>query len=82
MASILWVDDEIDLLKPHVIYLEQKGYYVKSSRSGDDAIDLLKVNNYDLIFLDENMTGLSWLETLAIIKEKYPRIPVIMITKN
>ncbi len=82
MASILWVDDEIDLLKPHVIYLEQKGYYVKSSRSGDDAIDLLKDNNYDLIFLDENMTGLSGLETLAIIKEKYPRIPVIMITKN
>ena len=82
MVSILWVDDEIDLLKPHIIYLDQKGYNVQSSRSGDEALDLLKLRNFDLIFLDENMTGLSGLETLALIKEKYPRVPVIMITKN
>ena len=82
MVSILWVDDEIDLLKPHIIYLDQKGYNVQSSRSGDEALDLLKLKNFDLIFLDENMTGLSGLETLALIKEKYPRVPVIMITKN
>ena len=68
MVSILWVDDEIDLLKPHIIYLDQKGYNVQSSRSGDEALDLLKLKNFDLIFLDENMTGLSGLETLALIK--------------
>jgi len=82
MIRILWADDEIDLLKPHIIYLEGKGHNVTPAKSGDEALDLLVENNYDLIFLDENMPGLSGLETLTIIKEKYANIPVIMITKS
>ena len=82
MINILWADDEIDLLKPHIIYLEEKGYNLTAAKSGDEALDLLEVNNFDLIFLDENMPGLSGLETLSIIKEKYRNIPVIMITKS
>jgi len=82
MIRILWADDEIDLLKPHIIYLEGKGYNVVPAKSGDEALDLMDKNNYDLIFLDENMPGLSGLETLSIIKEKYINTPVIMITRS
>ena len=82
MIKILWADDEIDLLKPHIIYLEAKGYHLTAAKSGDQALDILKENKFDLIFLDENMPGLSGLETLSIIKEKYANIPVIMITKS
>jgi len=82
MTQILWADDEIDLLKPHIIYLEDKGHAVTPAKSGDEALDLLEENSYDLIFLDENMPGLSGLETLTIIKEKYMNTPVIMITKS
>ncbi|KRO65930.1 MAG: two-component system response regulator, partial [Cryomorphaceae bacterium BACL11 MAG-121128-bin16] len=74
--------DEIDLLKPHIIYLEAKGYHLTPAKSGDQALDMLEENKFDLIFLDENMPGLSGLETLSIIKEKYTNIPVIMITKS
>ena len=80
--QILWVDDEIDLLKPHIIYLEAKGHCVTPAKSGDEALDLLVDNSYDLIFLDENMPGLSGLETLARIKNTRPNLPVIMITKS
>ena len=69
--EILWVDDEIDLLKPHIIYLEGKGYDLTPAKSGDEALDILEVKKFDLIFLDENMPGLSGLETLTILKEKY-----------
>ena len=65
---ILWADDEIDLLKPHIIFLEQKGYSVDTATSGNEAIEKVDANNYDIIFLDENMPGLSGLETLAQIK--------------
>ena len=82
MINILWADDEINLLKPHIIYLEDKGYNVISAKSGDEALEVLESNNFDLIFLDENMPGISGLETLNIIKEKYRHIPVIMITKS
>jgi DNA-binding response OmpR family regulator len=82
MIKILWADDEIDLLKPHIIYLEGKGYNLTPAKSGDEALDLMEENNYDLIFLDENMPGLSGLETLTILKEKYSNIPVIMITRS
>ena len=82
MIQILWADDEIDLLKPHIIYLEGKGHSVTPVKSGDEALDLLEANSYDLIFLDENMPGLSGVETLTIIKEKYTNTPVIMITKS
>jgi DNA-binding response OmpR family regulator len=80
--KILWTDDEIDLLKPHIIFLEQKGYIIHTATNGIDAVDLVKKENYDIIFLDENMPGLSGLETLSRIKGISPLVPVIMITKS
>ena len=74
MIKILWADDEIDLLKPHIIYLEGKGYDLTSAKSGDEALEILEENKFDLIFLDENMPGLTGLETLTIIKEKHANI--------
>ncbi|MDR1557537.1 MAG: PglZ domain-containing protein [Tannerellaceae bacterium] len=81
-ASILWADDEIDLLKPHIFFLEDKGYEVNAVVSGQDAIDHCRVRNFDIIFLDENMPGLSGLETLSLIKEINPTVPVVMVTKS
>ncbi len=80
--SILWTDDEIDLLRPHIIFLREKGYDVDTASNGSDALDLVRKNYYDIIFLDENMPGLSGLETLAQIKTIQPDITVIMITKS
>ncbi len=82
MISILWVDDEIELLKSHIIYLESKGYSVTPVNSGNDAIEILESSKFDLVFLDENMPGLSGLETLNLIKKMRPNLSVIMITKN
>lgn len=79
---ILWVDDEIDLLKPHILFLKSKGYDLLTVNNGRDAIDMARSNHPDLIFLDENMPGLSGLETLQRLKEFLPHTPVIMITKN
>ncbi len=79
---LLWADDEIDLLKPYIFFLEEKGYEVKTASNGRDAIDLCREENFDMIFLDENMPGLSGLETLAQIKEINPSVPVVMITKS
>jgi CheY-like chemotaxis protein len=80
--QILWVDDEIDLLKPHIIFLEQKNYQVTTCTNGTDAIDLVEEENFDIVFLDENMPGLTGLETLSEIKQKRPNLPVVMITKS
>jgi len=80
--SILWVDDEIDLLKPHILFLEKKGYEVITASNGEDAIELVKKRSFDLVFLDENMPGINGLETLNQIKNFNPVIPVIMITKS
>jgi CheY-like chemotaxis protein len=80
--NILWADDEIDLLKVQVLFLEEKGYNIITANNGDDAISLVHENHFDIIFLDEHMPGLSGLETLDIIKSIYPTIPVIMITKS
>lgn len=79
---LLWADDEIDLLKPHILFLEEKGYEVVTTTNGQDALDLCHEQSFDLIFLDENMPGLSGLETLNAIKEFLPSIPVVMITKS
>lgn len=79
---ILWADDEIDLLKPHILFLEEKGYEVVPVVSGQDAIDHVREETFDIIFLDENMPGLTGLETLAAIKEIAPNIPVVMVTKS
>ena len=80
--KILWTDDEIELLKPHIIFLEEKGYDVTTANSGDQALETIKENRFDIVFLDENMPGLSGLETLEKIKSKLPSLPVIMITKS
>ncbi|SNR31829.1 Response regulator receiver domain-containing protein [Lutibacter agarilyticus] len=80
--NILWVDDEIDLLKPHILFLEKKGYSVSKCTNGADAIDMCDEHNYDIVFLDENMPGLSGLETLTEIKSKLPNLPIVMITKS
>jgi CheY-like chemotaxis protein len=80
--KILWVDDEIDLLKPHILFLEKKNYHVTTCNNGQDAIELFDENNFDIVFLDENMPGLSGLETLSELKEKKASVPVIMITKS
>ena len=80
--NILWADDEIDLLKPHILFLEQKGYDITPVNSGSDAIDKCEENHYDIVFLDENMPGMTGLETLTKIKSFRPNTPVIMITKN
>ncbi|MEZ4910057.1 MAG: bifunctional response regulator/alkaline phosphatase family protein [Saprospiraceae bacterium] len=81
--KILWADDEIDLLKPQLFFLEKKGYQVTTVSNGYDALDALDAdNNIDVVFLDESMPGITGLETLSRIKSKYPSIPAVMITKN
>lgn len=80
--NILWADDEIDLLKPYLIFLKDKGYDVTSVTNGEDAIDNISNGNFDLVLLDEHMPGLSGLQVLDKIKSIQPDIPVVMITKN
>jgi CheY-like chemotaxis protein len=80
--KILWADDEIDLLRPHIIFLNDKGFQVETANNGNDALDLISNNHFDIVFLDENMPGLSGLETLLRIKNIKPDVPVVMITKN
>lgn len=80
--KILWVDDEIDLLKPHILFLEKKNYDVTTCNNGRDAVDIFSDGDFDIVFLDENMPGMSGLETLSEIKEKKSSTPVIMITKS
>ena len=79
---VLWADDEIELLKPHMLFLREKGYEVTPVISGQDAIDCCREQAFDIIFLDENMPGLTGLETLAAIKEITPDTPVVMVTKR
>ena len=81
-GRILWADDEIDLLKPHILFLEAKGYTVQTVKSGSDAIDVCRDSDFDIIFLDENMPGISGLDALPKIKELLPNVPVVMITKS
>lgn len=80
--NILWADDEIELLKPHILFLQEKGYEVQTANSGADALDLVKEQNFDIVLLDENMPGISGLETLIKIKQIRQDLPVIMITKS
>ena len=79
---ILWTDDEIDLLKPYILFLEERDYRVTTAANGADALSLVEEHDFDLIFLDENMPGLSGLETLERIKTITPSTPVVMITKS
>ncbi|MFT5216943.1 MAG: CheY-like chemotaxis protein, partial [Glaciecola sp.] len=80
--NVLWVDDEIDLLKPHILFLEQKNYKVTTCKSGTEALEIIDNKKFDIVFLDENMPGLTGLETLSEIKEKNANLPVVMITKS
>ncbi|UJP65048.1 T9SS response regulator signal transducer PorX [Mongoliitalea daihaiensis] len=80
--KILWADDEIDLLKPHILFLQQRGYEIVTVNSGVDAIDEVELQSFDVIFLDEMMPGMTGLETLQHIKMIKPHIPVVMITKS
>ena len=82
MSQILWVDDEIDLLQPYIIYLKGKNYDVETASNGEDAIGLVENRQFDIVFLDENMPGISGLETLQEIKRLHPEVPVVMITKS
>ncbi len=80
--KLLWVDDEIELLKSHIIFLSEKGFEVDTVTNGEDAISFVNEKNYDLIFLDEMMAGMGGLETLSRIKSVNPNIPVVMVTKS
>ncbi|MFI3321736.1 MAG: bifunctional response regulator/alkaline phosphatase family protein [Rikenellaceae bacterium] len=80
--KILWVDDEVELLKPHVLFLESKGYQIETCNNGYDAIDTLSSESFDLVILDEMMPGMTGLETLPKIKEVAPTTPVVMVTKS
>ena len=79
---ILWTDDEIDLLKPHILFLQEKGYDIVTATNGNDAVDLIQNQHFDLVLLDENMPGLSGIETLNKIRLINSTIPVVMITKS
>ncbi|HEY4755355.1 MAG TPA: response regulator, partial [Ignavibacteriaceae bacterium] len=79
---ILWVDDEIELLRSHIIFLSEKGFTVDTVTNGEDAVSSVKEKDYDLIFLDEMMAGMGGLETLSQIKDYNANIPVVMVTKN
>ncbi|MGZ5244384.1 MAG: T9SS response regulator signal transducer PorX [Bacteroidia bacterium] len=81
-GKILWADDEIELLKPHILFLKDKGYEITQSKSGDEAIEQAQETHFDIVFLDENMPGLSGLETLVKIKAIQPDVPIVMITKS
>ncbi len=80
--NILWADDEIDLLKPHILFLNDRGYDITPVAGGADAIDAVEKEHFDVVFLDENMPGMTGLETLSYIKNRRPSLPVVMITKN
>ncbi|HKJ78829.1 MAG TPA: bifunctional response regulator/alkaline phosphatase family protein [Prolixibacteraceae bacterium] len=79
---ILWVDDEIDLLRAHIIFLQEKEYEVETANNGLDAVEMVKKDFFDIIFLDENMPGMTGLETLTELKNVSPNVPVVMITKS
>ena len=81
-AKILWVDDEIELLKPHILTLQNRGCQVDTCNNGYDAIDMVTEQSYDMIILDEMMPGMTGLETLPLIKDIRPTTPVIMVTKS
>ena len=81
-GTLLWIDDEIELLRAHILFLKGKGYEVDTATNGRDAIDRCRERSYDLILLDENMPGLTGLETLTLIKEVQSTVPVVMVTKS
>ena len=81
-TRILWADDEIELLRPHILFLEQKGYDVETANNGSDAVEMVRDGHFDIVFLDEQMPGISGVEALEKIKSEFPNLPVVMITKS
>ena len=81
-GTLLWIDDEIELLRAHILFLKGKDYEIDTATNGRDAVDRCRERSYDLILLDENMPGLTGLETLTLIKEVQPTVPVVMVTKS
>lgn len=79
---ILWVDDEVDLLKPHLLFLQARGYHVDAITNGDDALELMREYPYDLVLLDEQMPGRHGLEVLRILRRRYPHQRVVMVSKS
>src|SRR3954466_4959615 len=80
--KILWVDDEVALLEPHLLFLRQRGYLVDSTTNGDDALDLVKAKSYDLVLLDEQMPGKRGMEVLSELRQEQPHARVVMVTKS
>ena len=80
--KILWVDDEIEFLKPHILFLEQRNYKITTAQSGTEALEIDNLGSFDIVFLDENMPGMTGIETLSELKSMHPYIPVVMITKS
>ena len=78
---ILWVDDEVEFLKPHILFLEKKGYEVVTSNNGADALEILGEQNIDIVFLDENMPGMTGLDTIEEMDDSID-VPIVMITKS
>jgi CheY-like chemotaxis protein len=82
LKRILWVDDEIDLLRPHLLFLQGRGYHVDAASNGDDALELIRMTTYDLILMDEQMPGRSGMEVLDELRRVDARVPVVMVTKS
>ena len=81
-GKILWIDDEVDLLKPHIVFLENKGYSVTPVNNVNEALELIEKERFVLTLLDENMPGISGLEAIPMIKEKDNALKIVMVTKS
>src|SRR5690606_21182268 len=79
---LLWVDDEIDLLRPHLLFVQGRGYHIDAVANGDDALELVRLHPYDLVLLDEQMPGRSGVEVFDELRRLDPLVPVVMITKS
>ena len=82
MSKIIWIDDEVDLLKPHIVFLENKGYKVTPFNNVNEALEVIEKENFQLVLLDENMPGISGLEAIPMIKNIDSAIKIVMVTKN
>jgi len=82
MSKLIWIDDEVDLLKPHIVFLESKGYEVSPVNNVNEALEMIEKENFQLALLDENMPGISGLEAIPMIKNIDSAIKIVMVTKN
>lgn len=82
MSKLIWIDDEVDLLKPHIVFLESKGYEVSPVNNVNEALEMIEKENFQLALLDENMPGISGLEAIPMIKNINSAIKIVMVTKN